>query len=166
MKKKQINIILLIAVCAIWGILIYQYVNGLLHKQTMPDKAKHTTLANKTKLTIKKAVHITALKRDPFLGKVSNWKASVPIHTTSVIPTQQQPMASIAWPAIEYLGYMKEITDIQPLVVLKVNSTIYKTEPTAIFANGIKIKRFYRDSIQLEYQKSIKVFKKVILKTN
>lgn len=165
MKKKNLNIILIIAVGLIWGILIYKYVNNMFTS----DEVQGLVVTNAPNFEMpsrikKDTFELKGYERDPFLGKISRRRAKVIVNNSSAnVKRKKQsavPKAVAPWPQIQYIGYVKEEHSKNPLLLLKISGKFLRKKADQEFMEGLKIKEFYKDSIIVQYSKEEKTIKK------
>lgn len=165
MKKKNLNIILIIAVGLIWGILIYKYVNNQFASDDTTqvnygDNSADFKVSSKIK---KDTFQLKEYERDPFLGKMSRRRERVVIHNgvgTKPKKSSTAPKTITPWPQIQYIGYVKEEKSKNPLLLLKINGKFLRKKADQEFLEGLKIQSFYKDSIIVRYNKEEKTIKK------
>ena len=163
MSKKRINIILLIVVLAIWGILIYRFVGGQFFSDA-PELNYQPTAINDQPVFSKKQAHEIAIhERDPFLSKHDHIKVSYQRNTKvrqSKISNNkiQNSKPPIQWPTIKYLGFVKQKKSKKPLILLQIDNKFYRKRPNEKLIGGVKIMKFYKDSIKLQYKGLNKTF--------
>ena len=154
MSKKKINIVLLIVVLAIWGILIYRFVGGHFFTDA-PELNYQPTAINEQPVFTKKQAHEIAIhERDPFLSKhyyirynyQSNSGAKQSNNPNNKVNNLKSP---VQWPMIKYLGFVKQKKSKKPLILLQINNKFYRKRPHEKLIGGVKIIRFYKDSIEL-----------------
>lgn len=103
MKNKKLNYILLLAVAAIWGLVIYRAFN------TSEDEVEEFISAQTPEIAVYEAVidsfTLHDIKRDPFLGKMYHaHTSSVKKKTHTPKPPEPKEPEIIIWPNIRYLG--------------------------------------------------------------
>ena len=149
--KKNINVVLIIAVLALWGTAGYRYVKNYFFIQgtaVTPESLEFKAVD----LNIKRDTFLLEpLSRDPFLKKVSVRTVSVPIARRRVEiseslgnKTVHQPII-ISWPDIKYYGFIKSGKNNE-LALIKVNGTLIKMHK-GDSENGLIVKNIYGDSI-------------------
>ena len=104
------------------------------------------------------------LSRDPFLGKTnspkpvgSNNLLKKTFNNSNVIKQKAIPVLP-DWPAVEYYGYIKSGTN-KELVLLKINGKLQRIHIGDV-NNNVLVKKVYKDSIVLVYNKSAKTILK------
>jgi len=159
--KKNINIVLIIVVLALWGTAGYRYVKNYLIQDTNIT-AKFSEFKT-VDFNIKRDTFLlTPLPRDPFLNKIytrsvvvtdskkntrlSKLKVNTTSHISIVIP----------WPDVKYYGFIKSGKNSE-LALIKVNGVLIKMHK-GDSENGLAIKEIYKDSIVLVYNKQRKIF--------
>ena len=165
MNKKKINIVLIIAVLAIWGILIYRFVGGHFFTDA-PEISFQPTAINGQPIFTKKEKHDIAIhERDPFLSKHDYIRYNYPSNSgakQSNNPNNKvdNSKAPVQWPNIKYLGFVKQKKSRRPLILLQINNKFYRKRPNENLIGGVKIMKFYNDSIKLKLKGEIKVISK------
>jgi len=109
MKKKQLNTtILLIAVIAIWGVLIYKVVSGLSSDDDISSIENTTPRFNKDKpIEKREEFELFIPERDPFLGIVINPpKRNVVKNTNPTKARNTGVDVELIWNGISYKGML------------------------------------------------------------
>ena len=109
MKKKQLNTtLLLIAVIAIWGVLIYKVVSGLSSDDDITATQNLTPQFDKVKSIEKREeFDLFIPERDPFLGIVINPKKEKTVNTTNLNkPKENNIDIEAIWNGITYKGML------------------------------------------------------------
>lgn len=154
MKKKYLNIILIVIVVGIWGKLIYNYTKRFT-KPTIVTIKKNEL---KNIVAIKKnSFDLLNLQRDPFLNKMAYKK-----NTSKKIKkynTKPKNSKHFNWPRIKYIGYLSSKSSSK-LAILEINGTIKNCKESTLLNENIYIRKIYRDSIKLEANSQIKIVKK------
>ena len=153
MSKRVINGLLLVFTLSLWAGLGYTYFksqNGGV--PTVMISADNTApLPNLKKDTVVLQAHY----RDPFLGKLVMVKkqATNTVKTASVKQAVQKTPSrtEIFWPNVTYLGFIKDKEGKSPLIMLRINQQLYRKKIGELVAEGISIHKFYKDSIQLDF---------------
>ncbi len=158
MKKKHLNILLIILVLGIWGMLIFKYTKRFTKQ---PNVVHQNNLSLNSMIKVeKKSFELTTLKRDPFLNVISIKKKKTKTKK-STTNKKTKKIKNFVWPKIDYLGYIKSNnSNNQTLAILKVNGKIKNTKESSYFNENIYIRKIYKDSIQLEVNNQIKTVKK------
>jgi hypothetical protein len=161
MKKKSVlNTFLFIVVMGIWGNVIIKFVkfkNTSLSPKTSLDKVD-----NETVFFTKDTFNLFPLVNDPFLQiqpKLEDQDSinNANIDKPTVITKIETPKS---WPDIKYYGYVKGSNSKNLLVVLKINSVLYKKRINSE-TSGILLKKIFKDSIEVEFERSKKIIKRV-----
>lgn len=155
MKKKQINIALIIIVLALWGTVLYKYVNRFFSNDNeivynQPEFSIPIAKINKD------TFELQTLVRDPFLGITTIKKESNPIikktkikpvfeKNTDLVPTKP-------FPIVQYFGYIKSQDKTQKLILLKVNNRIERVRLNDNI-DGLIVKQIYKDSVTVSFNK-------------
>jgi hypothetical protein len=154
MNRKHLNILLLICVAFIWGLVIYK----ALGKTFGADIKQHdyTVESNKIlpKSVQKDTFKLKPYKRDPFLGIIR--KGNIPISNDQK-STKITPVVKVQWPHFQYLGFVMGETAKEPLLLLKVNGKLLRKKSSFEFYEGMKVLRFYKDSLLLKFNSEEKV---------
>lgn len=165
--KKNINIILILAVSGLWGTVIFKYI-----KQFFQDEKADLSLTATSNIILPKEVkrdtfHLVALPVDPFLKKAYTpqppTQHMVVTQKINRQPKKVSPTPVIKevtpFPEIHYYGFIKSKDKTEELILIKVNNTLYKTRPNAD-CQGVVIKKIYRDSIEVKFEKQKAVIHK------
>jgi len=101
---------------------------------------------------------IVANYRDPFLGKMISINKPVFNSLTKIAKTQKT-IQSVQWPLIVYNGMIKNQKSNKQVVMVQINGQSNLMREKEIFA-GIELMKIYKDSIEVGYQKQMKIIKK------
>jgi hypothetical protein len=162
MGKKATNIILICVVVGLWATIGYRFINNLKHES---EKIQENYAA--TSLIIPESrdtFDLRPLRRDPFLNKLNYPKSD----RISYLPKRKLRISKVKaekplvvvhnWPIIEYYGYIKSGSN-KELALLKINGKLQRTHIGEI-NNSIYVKKIYKDSITLVFNKSVKTILK------
>ncbi|KLT68387.1 hypothetical protein AB674_18330 [Flavobacterium sp. ABG] len=168
MVKKKINIILIIAVLALWGTVGYRTINRQFSSNEVSleneSQLKNITLNQINKDTFE----LEKINRDPFLNKqfqttptvvtrkvISNY---IPVKktTAAVVPKIDN---SLKWPVLSYHGYIVSKERNEDLVLLKINSKLCRLRLN-VPSNGVLVKKNYKDSIEVYFNSQSRIIKK------
>jgi len=149
LKKKHLNIVLLILCCLIYGAIFFK----TFKKNSVEESVNNIASANSKQLqplhSKNNNYKLILPERDPFLDKAYSTSYKAPIIQNINQRNLQNPPEIIDWPTIKYYGFVKNDEQRKKLVVLKVDNKMYKQrEKTSI--NDIMIERVYGDSIVLK----------------
>lgn len=155
MAKKKLNIILIILVLALWGTVGYRALNRQFSgNETIPEQQKQGNISinqiNKDTFKLEK------INRDPFLNKQFQADVAAPVRIASsyipakktVSPPVTKANPDLHWPMLAYFGYINNKERSQELVLLKIDSKLFKlklNDPV----NGLIVKKRYKDSIEV-----------------
>lgn len=160
-SKKTINIILIIVVLSLWGTVGYKYVNRFFMSDEIAydftDAYKNATVS----IIEKDTFQLQPLSKDPFLNK----EFSKPVKLRKIIRTrpkakiETKPKANIPFPLVQYFGYIKSKDKKQELILLKINNRLERVRLNSNI-DGLVVKKIYRDSVIVFFNKETKCFKK------
>lgn len=166
--KKKVNILLIAAVCALWGTVIYRSVNNYFFPHEV-ENYKTSAYTGKTTTFIpeRDTFILQPIKHNPFGNNILQKPTSSPIPKSSPHLKSKKKSGNsfepivmpTPWPIVEYYGYIKSGGN-KELVLLKINNNIMRMHLDEI-KNDIRIKKIYRDSIQIAFKKEERVFKKL-----
>lgn len=155
MKKKQINIALIIIVLALWGTVLYKYVNRFFSND-------NEIVYNQPEFSIpiakidKDTFELKLLERDPFLAKTTLKKESNSIVKKAlskpVFKKTPAPIINKPFPIVQYFGYIKSQDKSQKLILLKVNNRLERVR-LSDNVDGLIIKEIYKDSVIVSFNK-------------
>lgn len=159
--KKNINIILILAVLGLWGTVVFKYVKHFFQEE--PSTLAGTSISN---VMLPKAIQkdtfaLTALSVDPFLKKSYSPAPTPPVAVVAptIHPTPKKAPKKVLppvvkevtpFPEIHYYGFIKSSDKADELILIKVNRSLYKTRLNAE-CQGVVIKKVYRDSIEVKF---------------
>jgi hypothetical protein len=156
MAKKKINILLIVVVLALWGTVGYRTLNRQFTGNEMipelQNKQGNITINQINKDTFK----LEKVSRDPFLNKqfqtavtaprriVSNYRSVKKTSAPPVVKTDP----NLHWPMLAYCGYIGNKERNEELVLLKIDSKLFKLKLNDQ-VNGLVVKKRYKDSIEV-----------------
>ena len=170
--KKKLNVVLILVVLGLWGTVIYKYVHRF-----FADEA--SALSNATAGNVfvpaqikKDTFALVALSHDPFLKRTlagAGENHPKPVATPSyaykprkvAAPKKKEPIvvSEVPFPEVKYYGFIKSKDKAEELILIKVNTTLYKTRPNSD-CQGVVIKKAYRDSLEVKFGKIKAVIRK------
>jgi hypothetical protein len=126
MEKKKLNMILIIAVIAIWGILIYKFL--------VPYFSDHNTEIIETvvyeipsvQIKTRDTITLNFPRRDPFLGKTIRPVVKNTTRNIKVNKRKTNRSTPTLWPKIEYLGFVKSNSNKNPLGLIRIDGKLFK----------------------------------------
>ena len=158
--KKKLNVVLIIAVAALWGTVIYRFVSQYFVKgpdiyESRPQFSKKVTTWQKD------TFEIAPLKRDPFLNVAYGAPHQVYHRQVSLPIKKKQKAAPIQadFPQLNYFGYLKSKDRSGELVLLKVNNKLTKLH-VGESVDGLKIIKIYKDSVKVSFNGELRGIKK------
>ena len=161
MQKKNINIILIIAVALIWGVLLYKFISPyFVQKDTVLTA---DMLVTKPKLISKKkdTVNLSFPARDPFLEKpIAALKKTAPIKMAKNRRPTRTSLKVVEWPKITYLGFVKSKNSPLRLGLVRINGKLNRVNKNTV-VEGVKILRIDKDSIHMAKGNEKRFFKKM-----
>lgn len=163
MKKKQINIALIIIVLALWGTVLYKYVNRFFGNDEIINFNEQQFLIPIATIE-KDTFELKTLARDPFLGKTLVKKESSTIIKKTIIrPVLKkipEPIPTKPFPIVQYYGYIKSQDKNQKLILLKVNDQLKRVRLNDNI-DGLIVKQIYKDSVKVSFGKIEKSISKL-----
>jgi len=161
MTKKNINIILIVGVALIWGLLIYKFFGGSFVNQE--DRQNYAATINEELPTSiqKDTFDLKEYTRDPFLGRTRKVVGGNLVRSNSSVKVKKsKKTATVQWPQLQYLGFVKEEEAKEPLLLLKVNGKLIRKKSSFEFFEGFKVLKFYKDSLLMRCNGEEKTIKK------
>lgn len=156
--KKKINIVLIIAVVALWGTVGYRSVKNFFYsKEEFITENKKQNI--KSILTERDTFNLGTLKYDPFLKKSIPKQTKITIHKINKPLPKKNTEPEVYFPDVKYFGYIKSGQNPEVLL-LKINNKlcrIHKGENK----DGILIKKIYEDSIRVSFNKTVRTIIKI-----
>lgn len=159
MKKKGVNVVLIIFLVIVWGLLGYRFFYK--PKAASIDYTNHTPLNQQVYKKFSKdtfELNVTFLKGDPFLGTILKRK-HYPNNKTVVKKKSTKKDQKNIWPKMDYLGFLKSNKSKYPLALLRLDAKLYRIRRNNEIKD-ITIKHIFEDSIILSKNKEIKVVKR------
>lgn len=168
MQKKRINIILLLVVLGLWGTVAYKTITQFFFPKQVTVIQEQFNANPSIGEHKKDTFNLTLINRDPFLNKQNNNKPlavqrNIVEKNLNVRPKVKTPIIIkekpvIIWPVISYYGYIKSKIKADELIMVKVDSRLYKIRKNDEVDNVI-IKKIYKDSIEVIFNKEKKIIK-------
>ncbi|WP_448105151.1 hypothetical protein [Pedobacter panaciterrae] len=154
-KNKKLTYLLLCAVAAVWGIIIYK----VLFNETEPDyepgfKSAKVTQEPYDQYLVKNDTFKLALNyRDPFLGVVNSAPENIGAVTAVAanFNPPPPPPPPIDWSVIKYSGYIVNPTTKKLVAILVINGREQMTAEGQTF-EGVKLLQNRKDSILVSWQ--------------
>ncbi|MGV7108099.1 hypothetical protein [Flavobacterium sp. U410] len=162
MTKKHINIVLIAVVVALWGTVLYKYVNRFFADNEIAYTPQEFSTPVITQIK-KDTFNLQPLNRDPFLGKILAKKEEAPRQRRIVQPSSPkksvEPKAVKPFPSVKYFGYIKSQDKNEELILLKVNNRLERVRLNSDI-DGLLVKKIYKDSVVVSYGKETRSFKR------
>lgn len=163
-KGKTFTYLLIVCVAGVWGVIFYRIYMGI------NDDEPLMPIATATKVSYFKMVDHQHDKvsmdlnyRDPF-SLSSSYDISertslvtMPVSASPTKPVAQRP--KVNWAGIQYTGYVHNAASKQKMVIITINGNT-ATLAEGQSAQGLKLLKYYGDSIRVNYQgetKNIKI---------
>ena len=163
LSKKTINVVLICVVISLWGTVLYKYVNRFFIEDTTLISQDNPNFNLTFNVIEKDTFKLSKLKRDPFLNKMYTNTERVTYKKTALKNTLPKPIVIteqskfVAFPNIEYFGYIKSKNKSEELVLLKVNNRLERVKINSNI-DGLVIKKIYKDSIEIYFNKEKRTF--------
>ena len=133
---------------------------------TAPDEvaALDTGPIQELKPIVKDTFSLIELDRDPFLGIVSRNRESrlsgVSKNRNTKPANKNNKKEVVKWPQVTYFGLVKKGSSKNELALVKINNKTYHVKKNDLIDETIKIRKVFRDSIEIQFNKEKKHFKK------
>lgn len=160
-SKKAINLGLICLVIALWGTVLYKYINRFFISEGnfVSQTEYYSDLSSK--IVKKDTFKLLKLKRDPFLNK--NF-----VSQKNIVQPQKEfnkprklsvsnSNSVVDFPSIKYYGYIKSKSKNEELVLLKINNRLERVKVNSSI-NGLVVKNIYKDSIEISYNKQNRIY--------
>lgn len=162
MSKKRLNIILILFVLGLWGTIAYKSLNRFFSSDNSPLQSNSVSENFNLKKIEKDTFSLKKLARDPFLSKVLEAKQR-PVVVKSEFPSikvinASKPVKSkpvVVWPKVFYYGYIKSLQKTEELILVKIDNKVLKIRKNQD-VQGVMIKRIFKDSIEVAFNKEKK----------
>lgn len=162
MPKKQLNIILILVVLALWGTIAYKSIYRFFPNEIDNPSITNSNLSINLQKIKKDTFALQPLNRDPFLDKsLQTEKKIISTNNSNVVIPKAKitkpPKVVVAkpipvWPTIAYYGYIKSYQKSEELVLVKINNQLEKMRKNQNI-EGVKILRVFKDSIEVTFNK-------------
>lgn len=155
MKNKKAVYLLVVLIAGIWGVIIYRFFNFASSSENstaFQSSFVPPVLSSGTADTFS----IAANYRDPFLGRV---EVRSEVKKPAVNPLPKKAVEPLKWPTITYGGVIKSRKSNSQLCMVIINGqSNFMKEGDAIA--DVKLKKVYKDSIEVTFQKEKRMIKK------
>lgn len=155
-SKKNINNALILLTLIIWGSIGYTY---FVKKKIVSSPKIAQKTSKPTQYTIRKDTFELKDINNPFENVFVTRKTSQKITQTKIAPKKTPLPVSVKWPSILYHGYIVSKGSNKKLGVINVNGKIMKRREREIILEKFEVKKIYEDSIQLQYNNTLKTIK-------
>ncbi len=163
MKNKKTLYFLIPLVVIVWGLLFYKIFGYIGDKK--PDNLNTMSVNIKSDTTIDvDTFKLLANYDDPFLDKPYQMEESPIFENQNDIiktpppkPKQTEVISTIPWPKISYGGIIKNNISNKTIVIVYINGS-GKIMTLGESSNNVLLKKIYKDSIIVEFNKEIKKF--------
>lgn len=155
--KKVINIGLIVFVLALWGTIVYRYVNNYFYPQSSIIEEDYNQYSL-IKINKRDTFNLANLNRDPFLGKITIKYKAISINNNSTIKVSNKiskPISSkisTPIPTIQYFGIIKSSSKKDEMIIVKINNVVKKMRLNSEF-EGVKVNKVFKDSILISFNK-------------
>lgn len=161
MNKKYLNSILIVLLIIIWCSVFYKYFGG---KKSSSENIDAITLVSNYKQDysiIKDTFQLKLSVRDPFGVSRRIAKKRDPKKNSKAKPKKnlKSIKRSLLWPSITYHGFVKGENKSTRLILLKINSKLYRKREKEI-VNNITLVKAYNDSLIVSLNNTNKTIKK------
>jgi hypothetical protein len=159
MKNKKLLYLLIPLTVLIWGNIIYKIVATVNSGNEAQIQSIHQ-IENSAIENMNDTFLINPNYRDPFLGKMI--KKETDVTTTSIatpLKTVKNTPVISTWPAIVYLGIIKNQKSNKQLTLVQINGQSYSMK-IGESVSEIELCKVCKDSIELKFGKEKKFFRK------
>ena len=158
--KKIINIGLIVFVLALWGTIVYRYVNNYFYTQSSIIEEDYNQYSL-IKINKRDTFNLGNLNRDPFLGKTTKKYKLISVNNNSTTKFKNKiskPVSSkisTPIPTIQYFGIIKSSSKKDEMIIVKINNVVKKMRLNSEF-EGVKLKKVFKDSILISFNNNLK----------
>lgn len=160
MKKKSINIFLIIAVSGIWVIVIYRVVNRY---ASASAPVVNQTITEEKIIPVKKTAvpfELIGNYRDPFLGDVPKpEKIKSTGNSEKKESKKTNPPVTDSWPQVKYIGMIKNNDSGKMVALMNIGGKEVRMNPGQDF-NGVKLDKMFKDSCLISMNREKKIITK------
>ncbi len=160
MKSKKMIYLLIGCVAVVWGMIIYR-----IYVQVKPGDELQISQVKQKPISIAISNHSNDayqlyLDRDPFVSYsfVSSVAPAIQNTGQAKVSTAAKIITPVAWPAINYSGYIKNPKSNQKITIISLNGKEIMLRDGEV-AQGVKLIKNYGDSIQLSFMQTTKHLK-------
>jgi hypothetical protein len=160
MKNKKLTVFLIIFSVIIWGYFGYTIFLDFFAEKTTNDNT-YTTINLKDLKHKKDTFNILNNYRDPFLNHLNIVRTQL-INNKQIVAKPAKiisPPPVIVWPRIKFGGRIKNQKSNKEVVLISINDKSYAAKTGESFSEGVVITNTWKDSIEVMFNKSKKVFK-------
>ena len=160
-NKKMINAVLIIIVVSLWGTVSYKYINRFFGDNEVFYNTSENYNFDTLSVISKDSFNLQPLTKDPFLNKIVIQQKiqSSSIPKENIVKKEPILKSSIPFPAVQYYGYIKSKDKKEELILVKINNSLERIRLNDNI-DGLIIKKIYKDSIVVHYNKETRRFKK------
>jgi len=151
--------ILVPLIIIIWGILFYRLYLLFFPSETLVITQGEIIIANTNTSFKKDTFNLIDNYRDPFLGKRETSVEKPEKLSLSVPVNIGKKTNSLQWPSVSYTGMVKKEKSILPLAFIHINGNEHLVRQGDKI-EGILLKKVYKDSIEVVFEKEKKVISK------
>ena len=161
MKRKKVNIFLIIIVICIWTIVGYKFFKSFFKSNSNMSVSRIENTPFKKSVYIKDSFILHTVDRDPFLenAKIKTLTKKV-ITNKRPIKRKKSTTKTVAdWPKIEYMGYVKSKTHSSKLGLVRIDGVLKRLREGTSYKE-IEIRKIEENQIILKLNNETKVFGK------
>lgn len=138
---------------------MYKYVNRFFGDDEL-TLAQVSNYENNTLSIIEKdTFELQPLTKDPFLNKVFTKTIAQPkvARVTPKAKVEVKPNEIVAFPKVQYFGYIKSEDKKDKLILLKINNRLERVRLNST-VDGLVVKKIYKDSVIVSFNKVTRSF--------
>ncbi|WCT13658.1 hypothetical protein [Mucilaginibacter jinjuensis] len=160
MKNKMLNYFLILAVAAIWGLIIYRIVNAYSNQDDPPINGPSVQVIDKLPEdygNLKDTTTLILKYRNPFISEPKKVDQEVPVSdligkmpVVRNTPVKPAP-AAINWNFIQYSGYIRNSKTKKLLAIVSINGHQYMMDEGETDGQ-VKLLKNLKDSVKIIFE--------------
>nr|WP_199157663.1 hypothetical protein [Pedobacter sp. ASV2] len=161
MKNKKFTYLLIVCVCALWGVIFYQIYLRLNNNDEdiiITQKVKKAAYFNIPDHA-KEQLSLNFDYRDPFSDTENKTAPTIQSKGISIenkfLATQPIIKPQVNWQGILYTGYIKNPSTKKKIILMQLNGKQIMLAEGQI-VDGLKLLKYAGDSVKVQYQNSTK----------
>lgn len=170
MNKRTKNIIGVALFIVVWGLLISKLYNNAQVEEVVEEaESNYSSTTFAPMMFNKDTFELELPDLDPFLKKTdrkrhnsaitANTQASANTQSSNRKTKPEPPKETAKWPQIQYLGFVNNLSQNNPLCLIKINGKMVKMSKGKE-EQDVQLTKVFRDSIYMVFGNEVRTFRK------